>query len=54
VAFQVNHALAVANLEWHHKDPFDRGLIAQVQMDQMFLLTHDKVLATYGTSVLIT
>lgn len=54
VAFQASHALAVAHLEWHHKDPFDRGLIAQAQMDQMFLLTHDKVLAAYGTSVLIT
>ena len=51
MSFQGSHALAVANLPPHHKDPFDRALIAQAQLENMSLLTHDALLAAYGATV---
>jgi PIN domain nuclease of toxin-antitoxin system len=41
----------IANLEWVHRDPFDRMLIAQAQSENQVLLTADDVLAGYGASV---
>ena len=38
------HAKAVRDLPEHHKDPFDRMLIAQAQTEPLRLLTHDKTL----------
>jgi len=37
------HALAVDSLPAHHRDPFDRMLIAQALSEQMTLLTADRV-----------
>lgn len=53
MSFQAAHALAVAELAGHHKDPFDRALIAQAQVDQMTLLTHDAFLSAYSASVVV-
>src|SRR5262249_887934 len=41
----------VASLTWHHRDPFDRMLIAQARADDLLLLTADAVVATYGDFV---
>ena len=41
------HALAVTTLPHHHKDPFDRILIAQAMAEGVTLLTSDAVLARY-------
>src|SRR5256885_1908265 len=38
-----SHALHVAQLPQHHRDPFDRLLIAQAQLDGLTILTADKV-----------
>jgi PIN domain nuclease of toxin-antitoxin system len=38
----------VSSLPWHHRDPFDRMLIAQAQFETLVLLTADENLATYG------
>jgi PIN domain nuclease of toxin-antitoxin system len=43
--------LAVAELPWHHRDPFDRALIAQAQQG-FTLLTHDRSLLAYGVPML--
>jgi PIN domain nuclease of toxin-antitoxin system len=51
-SFHAAHALAVHDLPNHHRDPFDRALIAQARLEQMKLLTHDSVLHLYGASVL--
>lgn len=48
----VNHACQVSNLPDHHKDPFDRMLIAQSIVEPMRLLTHDETLMQYGKHVL--
>ncbi len=45
------HAVGVENLPHHHKDPFDRILIAQARSEPMVLLTHDRLLGEYGESV---
>lgn len=41
------HAIAVANLPHHHKDPFDRILLAQATVEGITLLTVDARLAAY-------
>ncbi|HYW97750.1 MAG TPA: type II toxin-antitoxin system VapC family toxin [Candidatus Elarobacter sp.] len=41
------HALAVDELPEHHRDPFDRLLIAQALSEQMTLLTTDRALQKY-------
>ena len=38
-------------LPWHHRDPFDRMLIAQAQESNLVLLTADALLASYGDCV---
>jgi PIN domain nuclease of toxin-antitoxin system len=53
MGFHADHALAVENLPMYHKDPFDRALIVQAQLEQMTLLTHDTVLGSYGKAVLV-
>lgn len=45
------HAVRVRSLPWHHRDPFDRLLVAQA-MDGWRLVTRDSHLAGYGVSVL--
>jgi len=45
------HAARVARLPTHHKDPFDRILIAQAVTEPMILLTNDRALERYGDLV---
>jgi len=45
------HANATASLPMHHRDPFDRMLIAQAQCESLMLLTVDERLTAYGKSV---
>ncbi|MEW6490569.1 MAG: type II toxin-antitoxin system VapC family toxin [Thermodesulfobacteriota bacterium] len=42
------HALRVASLPDHHKDPFDRLLIAQSLIDNLVLYTADEQLLRYA------
>jgi PIN domain nuclease of toxin-antitoxin system len=46
------HVLELDNFPLHHRDPFDRLLIAQGQVEEATLLTSDPVFAKY-TSRLI-
>ncbi len=41
------HALHVSTLPLHHRDPFDRILIAQAQLEHLPILTSDPVFAAY-------
>jgi len=45
------HAAAASRLPPLHKDPFDRMLIAQANVEPMILLTDDEALKAYGTLV---
>jgi PIN domain nuclease of toxin-antitoxin system len=42
------HALRVADLPDHHRDPFDRMIVAQAMVEATPLLTADKALRRYG------
>ena len=44
-------ARQVALLPWHHRDPFDRMLVAQAQAEKLTLLTADDQVARYGSFV---
>lgn len=52
LAIEQVHVLQVASLPLHHRDPFDRILIAQSQVEQLPLLTADSQLAAYDTQML--
>lgn len=45
------HAREVALLPWHHRDPFDRMLVAQARKEKLILLTADEAVASYGDFV---
>lgn len=44
------HALRVAQLEQHHRDPFDRLLVAQAQVENLVLMTADPVFGRYDVA----
>lgn len=46
------HAEAVAELPWHHRDPFDRMLVAQAHMERLAIVSSDPALAQYGVDVI--
>jgi len=46
------HTLLVADLPFHHKDPFDRLLIAQAMTEKMALLSKDEKFSLYGIETL--
>src|SRR5262245_20056748 len=41
------HTLRVSELPLHHKDPFDRILVAQAQVESMHLVTADRLVTAY-------
>lgn len=43
-------ALAVETLADHHRDPFDRMLVAQAHVEDLTLVSHNARLAAYGVS----
>ena len=53
LAFEPEHAMAVANLPSHHQDPFDRLLVAQAQVEPMRLLTADRLVARYSDTIIL-
>ena len=47
----LEHALAVERLPPHHRDPFDRMLVAQARIERLTLVTHDRQLEPYGGAI---
>ncbi|MBF8301355.1 MAG: Conserved protein of unknown function, probable VapC16-like toxin (part2) [Acidobacteria bacterium] len=47
-----DHALRVGTLPAHHRDPFDRMLIAQAQAEGLPILTADPVFSRYDVTVI--
>ena len=47
------HAIETGKLPPHHRAPFDRLLVAQCRVEPMYLLTHDRLLAAYGDTILM-
>lgn len=46
------HALKAGALPLHHRDPFDRMLVAQAQYEGVPVVTSDKVFSSYEVEVL--
>lgn len=46
-----SHALQAAALPLHHRDPFDRMLIAQAQIEEMTLVSADSMFNKYDISL---
>lgn len=51
--FANRHALVLADLPLHHRDPFDRMLVAQCIADDLVLLTGDRRLTAYPIETLL-
>ena len=45
------HALRVATLPAHHRDPFDRLLIAQAQIEGLAIVTSDRLFERYDVQI---
>ena len=52
LAIEPAHCVRVATLAWHHRDPFDRMLIAQALCENMILISKDSTFAEYPVEVL--
>jgi len=46
------HAAAVERLPFHHRDPFDRLLVAQGLAERLPIVTGDRVFRKYGVDVI--
>jgi PIN domain nuclease of toxin-antitoxin system len=46
------HAQGVSVLPWHHRDQFDRILIAQALAEDLTIVTADEIFSAYGTPVI--
>lgn len=49
---RTNHLYPIASLPYHHKDPFDRLIIAQGMMEQMTIITEDPAFQSYEVRTL--
>lgn len=47
LALDADHGLAVADLPMHHRDPFDRLLVAQARSENLTIVTADRRIAAY-------
>lgn len=47
----LEHVLALDSLPFHHKDPFDRLLIAQANVENAILLSKDHIMSKYQVNV---
>ncbi len=47
-----DHALRTGELPYLHRDPFDRILIAQAQLERLSILTADRQFAAYDVEVI--
>jgi PIN domain nuclease of toxin-antitoxin system len=48
LAVTVDHAAEVERLPWHHRDPFDRILVAQATVEGAAIVSRDERLRPYG------
>lgn len=52
LAISVEHARAVEDLPTHHRDPFDRLLVAQAAAESATLVTNDDKIGRYNVPLL--
>jgi PIN domain nuclease of toxin-antitoxin system len=52
LAVELRHSLAFFALPLHHRDPFDRLLIAQAKEEGLTIVTRDREFESYGVATL--
>lgn len=52
LSITADHAVHASDLPPHHRDPFDRMLVAQAQAEALTLVTADRTLAPYDVQLL--
>lgn len=52
LSITADHAYAAGDLPMHHRDPFDRMIIAQAKMEGLKVITHDMMFKKYDVSIL--
>jgi len=52
LAISAPHGLIAGALPLHHRDPFDRVIVAQAQSEGLTVITNDARIAAYDASVL--
>lgn len=52
LAITANHAVEAPDLPPHHKDPFDRMLVAQARIEDLTLVTRDTSISQYDVRLL--
>jgi PIN domain nuclease of toxin-antitoxin system len=48
LAIRLDHVTRIASLPFHHRDPFDRLLVAQALVEEIPILSGDDALDDYG------
>ena len=51
ISIHANHTYALDDLPIHHKDPFDRIIIAQARTEQLRVVSHDGMIRRYPVDV---
>jgi len=51
LAISLEHADAVRALPWHHRDPFDRILIAQAMTEHLIIVSKDPWMKRYRVEI---
>jgi PIN domain nuclease of toxin-antitoxin system len=46
------HLAALVELPFHHRDPFDRLLLAQCEVESLSLISRDTALSAYGVAII--
>jgi PIN domain nuclease of toxin-antitoxin system len=52
--FTLRHAAELQRLPFHHRDPFDRILVAQARVEGATIVSHDRDLEPYGVPMIWT
>ncbi|MFP4393212.1 MAG: type II toxin-antitoxin system VapC family toxin [Desulfohalobiaceae bacterium] len=52
LSITTDHAYAAGGLPMHHRDPFDRMIIAQANLEKLCVITRDTIFSRYDVSVL--
>jgi len=51
LAIEQQHIFALAELPFHHKDPFDRLILVQSQWENLHLCSADGIFSDYGATL---
>lgn len=54
IGIEIDHLVELVTLPHHHRDPFDRMLIAQARSERVPLMTNDGAMGDYAVQVIPT